>query len=112
MGNRAVITTSNALREDGSFDKNAIGIYLHWYGDLEDVQRFLDLAKDKGVRKPEEDNYGWAHLCQVIANDLGEYELTIGIDTLKNLDCNNGDNGVYIFKDWRIVDNFKKIKRR
>ena len=103
MGNRAVITTTNALRENGSLIKNEIGIYLHWDGSPEDVQRFLDLAKEKGVRKPEDDCYGWARLCQVIGEDIGGYELSIGIDRLERLDCANYDNGVYIFKDWTIV---------
>ena len=103
MGNRAVITTTNALREDGSLIKNEIGIYLHWCGGKEDVQRFLDLAKENGVRKPEEDNYGWARLCQVIGEDFGGYELSVGIEKLCCLDCANWDNGVYIFKDWTIV---------
>lgn len=103
MGNRAVITTTNALRENGSLKKNEIGIYLHWCGSPEDVQRFLDIAKAKGVRKPEDDCYGWARLCQVIGEDLGGYELSIGIDRLERLDCANYDNGVYIFKDWTIV---------
>ena len=111
MGNRAVITTTNALNENGTFKKHEIGIYLHWYGSEESVQNFLDLAKEKGVRKPEDDNYGWARLCQVIGEEIGGYELSIGIDTLEHLDCNNGDNGVYIFKDWKIVDHFKKIRR-
>ena len=103
MGNRAVITTTNALRENGSLIKNEIGIYLHWHGSPEDVQRFLDIAKTKGVRKPEDDCYGWARLCQVIGEDIGGYELSIGIDRLERLDCANYDNGVYIFKDWTIV---------
>ena len=103
MGNRAVITTTNALRENGSLKKNEIGIYLHWCGGQEDVQRFLDLAKEKGVRKPEDDCYGWARLCQVIGEDFGGYELSIGIEKLCCLGCANYDNGVYIFKDWTIV---------
>ena len=111
MGNRAVITTVNALRENGSFDMNEIGIYLHWHGSEEDVQHFLDLAKEKGVRKPEDDNYGWARLCQIIGEEIGGYELSVGIDTLKNLDCNNGDNGVYVIKDWQIVKHFDLIER-
>jgi len=110
MGNRAVITTTDAIKENGIFDKNAIGIYLHWDGSQEVVQRFLDLAKEKGVRKPEDDNYGWARLCQVIGEEIGGYELSIGIDTLKHLDCNNWDNGVYVFEDWKIVKQFDEIE--
>lgn len=103
MGNRAVITTTNALREDGSLIKDEIGIYLHWDGSYEDVARFLYLAKEKGVREPEDDNYGWARLCQVIGEEIGGYELSLGIDRLDRLDCANWDNGVYIFEDWKIV---------
>lgn len=109
MGNRAVITTTNSIKADGSFDRNEIGIYLHWHGSPEDVQRFLDLAKEKGVRKPEDDNYGWARLCQVIGEEIGGYELSIGIDILDRLDCNNGDNGVYVIKDWKIVQHLEEI---
>lgn len=103
MGNRAVITTTNALRENGSLKKNEIGIYLHWHGHYDEVQGFLDRAKNLGVRKPEDDCYGWARLCQVIGEEIGGYELSIGIDRLERLDCANYDNGVYIFKDWTIV---------
>lgn len=105
MGDRAVITTKKALREDGSLDKNEIGIYLHWNGCREDVQSFLDLAKAKGVRRPENDNYGWARLCQIIGEEIGGYELSIGIDRLEHLDCANYDNGVYIFDNWNIIKN-------
>ena len=103
MGNRAVITTTNALREDGSLIKDEIGIYLHWCGGRQGVQEYLDLAKEKGVRKPEDDNYGWARLCHVIGEDIGGYELSIGIDRLERLDCANGDCGVFVFENWKIV---------
>lgn len=103
MGNRAVITTTNSLRENGSLIKNEIGIYLHWHGSPEDVQHFLDIAKAKGVRRPEDDCYGWARLCQIIGEEIGGYELSVGIDILERLDCANYDNGVYIFKNWTIV---------
>ena len=57
----------------------------------------------KGYRRPEQDNYGWARLCQVIGNYFGG-ELSIGIDKYECLDTNNWDNGVYIIEDWEIVD--------
>lgn len=92
MGNRAVITTE---------DKQ-IGIYLHWNGGRDSVEAFLMYCKIKGYRAPDGDNYGWARLCQVIGNYLGG-GLSIGIDIYNKLDTDNGDNGVYIIRDWDIV---------
>ena len=92
MGNRAVITTE---------DKR-VGIYLHWNGGRDSVEAFLTYCFLKGYRKPEDDCYGWARLCQVIGNFFGG-TTSIGIDTLDHLDCDNWDNGVYIIKDWKII---------
>ena len=93
MGNRAVIRTK----------KNDIGVYLHWQGGRDSVRPFLAYCKMKDYRAPEEDSYGWAYLCQVICNFFNGSGLSIGIDRVKCLDCKNGDNGVYIIKDWEIV---------
>ena len=93
MGNRAVISTR----------EKKIGVYLHWNGGRDSVEAFLTYCKLKGYRTPESDNYGWARLCQVIGNWFGG-DCSIGIDTLDNLDCNNGDNGMYIIENWEIVD--------
>lgn len=93
MGNRAVITTR---------DKN-IGVYLHWNGGRDSVEAFLKYCELKGYRTPERDNYGWARLCQVIGNYFGG-ELSLGIDKYERLDRDNGDNGVYIIENWKIVD--------
>lgn len=100
MGNRAVITTQD----------EKIGIYLHWNGGKDSVEAFLKYCELKGYLPPEKDNYGWARLCQVIGNFFGG-ELSIGIDEYKNLDTDNGDNGVYIIKDWKII-NRKFFKRQ
>lgn len=96
MGNRAVITTQE------NFDNDGIGIYLHWNGGRDSVQAFLEFCKRKEYRPPEYDNYGWAYLCATIANFFGD-GLSIGIDKVSNLDCDNWDNGVYIIKGWDIV---------
>ena len=93
MGNRAVIRTK----------KNDIGVYLHWQGGRDSVSAFLAYCKMKGYRAPETDNYGWAYLCQVICNFFNGNGLSIGIDKVECLDCNNGDNGVYIIENWEIV---------
>jgi len=92
MGNRAVITDEN----------KRVGVYLHWNGGRDSVEAFLLYCKLKGYRAPENDCYGWARLCQVIGNYFGG-ELSVGIDTYDRLDTDNGDNGVYIIKDWEIV---------
>lgn len=92
MGNRAVITTQN----------KDLGVYLHWNGGRNSVEAFLLYCKLKGYRCPENDCYGWARLCQVIGNFFGG-EYSVGIDTYDKLDTDNGDNGVYIIKDWQIV---------
>ena len=96
MGNRAVITT----REN--FENNGVGVYLHWNGGRDSVEPFLEYCKIRGYRAPETDCYGWARLCQVIGNFFGG-NTSIGIDTLDHLDCDNGDNGVYIIENWEIV---------
>lgn len=93
MGNRAVITTRS----------KDIGVYLHWNGGRDSVEAFLKYCELKGYRTPERDNYGWARLCQIIGNYFGG-ELSIGIDKYERLDKDNGDNGVYIIENWKIVD--------
>ena len=92
MGNRGVITTE---------DKR-IGVYLHWNGGRDSVEAFLTYCDIKGYRPPECDCYGWARLCQVIGNYFGGI-LSVGIDLYERLDKENGDNGVYIIKNWGIV---------
>lgn len=93
MGNRAVITTK---------DKK-IGVYLHWNGGRDSVEAFLKYCELKHYRTPETDCYGWARLCQIIGNYFGG-NTSIGIDLYNRLDTDNGDNGVYIIEDWKIVD--------
>lgn len=97
MGNRAVITS----REN--FENNGVGIYLHWNGGRDSVEAFLKYCELKGYCKPDKDNYGWARLCQVIGNFFGG-ALSVGIDLVSRLDCDNHDNGTYIIEGWKIVD--------
>ena len=92
MGNRAVICTED----------KTLGVYVHWNGGRDSVEAFLLYCKMKGYRCPENDNYGWARLCQVIGNFFGGI-YSVGIDRYDRLDTDNGDNGTYIIKDWRIV---------
>lgn len=108
MGNRAVITTRENFENDG------VGIYVHWNGGYASIDAFLAYCELRGYRKPEDDNYGWSALCQVICNfntyltEVGSSSYladkpSVGIDILSNLDCDNHDNGVYIIENWRIV---------
>ncbi|MCR5732420.1 MAG: hypothetical protein K6G51_05735 [Sphaerochaetaceae bacterium] len=94
MGNRAVITTQ----------KKDIGVYLHYNGGRDSIEAFLTYCRFSGFRRPEVDNYGWARLCEVIANFFTPGDNGIGIDLYERLDTDNGDNGVYVIKNWRIVD--------
>ncbi len=89
MGNRAVIT----------FDKQ-VGIYLHWNGGRDSVEAFLKYCELKQHRP---DDYGIARLAQVIGNFFGG-TTSVGVGKYSNLDCDNCDNGVYVVKDWKIVD--------
>ena len=95
MGNRAVITTNKNLNETG--------IYLHWNGGRDSVEDFLAYCDLKHYRKPENDSYGYAMLINVITNFFGD-GLSCDVGNCQHLDCDNYDNGVYIIKDWRIVN--------
>jgi hypothetical protein len=94
MGNRAVI----------GFEGKKTGIYLHWNGGEESVRAFLECARTYGVRDPVRDSYGIARLVQIIGNFLGGSN-SLGIGNLEGLDCDNGDNGLYIVgQDWEIIE--------
>lgn len=60
------------------------------------------ICKDEGIRPPEEDNYGWARLCQIVGNAI-QGDLGIGIGIYDDLDGDNGDNGLYVIRGWRVV---------
>lgn len=101
MGNRAVIINKKDMK-NGEISPNQIGVYLHWNGGRDSVSAFLKYCEYKNYRTPDTDCYGWARLCQVIGNFFGG-TTSLGIDCAKNLDCDNGDNGVYIIEGWNIV---------
>ena len=98
MGNRAVITT-----EENFESRSGMGVYLHWNGGRDSVQGFLEYCRLRSFRTPESDDYGWARLCQVIGNFIGADGCSVGVDDIRHLDMDNGDNGTYLIKDWRIV---------
>lgn len=97
MGNRAVITTR----------KRDLGLYLHWNGGRDSVEAFLRYCELRGFRCPEQDDYGWARLCQVVANFIGGNGFSVGIlpyTTDEGMAAYGDDNGVYIIEGWKIVD--------
>ena len=98
MGNRAVITASTTKT-------TGVGIYVHWNGGLESVLAFLHVAKERGYRDPTNDpTYAMARLCGLICEffDL-KSSISVGIGQLKELDCDNRDNGVYVIgAGWAI----------
>lgn len=92
MADRCVITT----------EARELGVYLHYNGDPDFVASLLHYCYLAGIRKPENDCYGWARLVQVAANYFGG-TLSIGIDRYDKLDTDNWDNGTYIIRDWEII---------
>lgn len=97
MGNRAVITTR----------KRDLGLYLHWNGGRDSVEAFLRYCELRGFRCPERDDYGWARLCQVVANFMGGDGLSVGImpyTTDEEMVSCGDDNGVYVIEGWKVVD--------
>lgn len=97
MGDRAVLTTEGTKS----------GIYVHWTGSPEYIIAYAEAAKALKFRDTTDDpTYAMARLCGIICFDNGITGSTsVGIGDLDELDCDNGDNGVYVLgKDWQIVD--------
>jgi hypothetical protein len=98
MGNRAVITDKKNNYDHG------LGIYLHWNGGRDSVEAFITYCKLHKYTSISD-------LYRVIANwshgRIGELGL------LQDLDCDNGDNGLYIIDKWEIVDRkyFNRIEQ-
>jgi len=95
MGNRAVITTHENLKQ--------VGVYVHWNGGPESVLAVLAVCKDRKYRARD---YGMARFIGVWHELFGETEaLSLGVDIAENLDYHNHDNGTYIvdFDTWSIT---------
>lgn len=99
MGNRAVITL------DQSPTINSLGIYLHWNGGAESVLAFAQAAHDLGAlgRLGFDNSYTLARLVQIIGNFFGG-TLSVGVDTLGHLDCDNHDNGLFVINQTHDAD--------
>mgnify|MGYP003635020642 FL=1 len=99
MGNRAVIT----IKEKNIPQEDWQSLYLHWNGGRDTVEPLLHVAKLYDLRCQDDPSYAIARLSQIIGNTLGG-KLSLGVGTYKQLDTDNCDNGVYVVKDWEIVD--------
>lgn len=116
MGNRAVIIAENA---QGYIPP--VGIYLHWCGGYNCVAGWLAYCRMVGFPSPDGDNYGWARMAQVMGNTLDGRRvsdgMSLGIISVPDASVNvpdrtdekleevlsQGDNGIYIIRDWKIV---------
>lgn len=98
MGNRCVITTA-------PYRAGNTGIYLHWNGGEESVTGILEACRELGYRSPEKDCYGWAAIAYAVGLLFRYDGLSVGVDTVKRLDTDNGDNGTWLIRDWEIVGN-------
>ena len=119
MGNRAVVTFANKNQlekylNDASRPMHlegyvkdhpyAIGVYLHWNGGYDSVKSFCMACKELGYRNPVGDDYGIACFVMLVRNFFGIDGLSVGVDVLSRLDCDNGDNGVFVVDDeWDII---------
>jgi hypothetical protein len=84
MGNRAVIQIVGCQA----------GLYLHWNGGEASVLGFLQAARELGLAGSDP-QYLTARLAQIIGNWFGGC-LSLGVDHVDRLDCDNHDNGVYL----------------
>lgn len=118
MGNRAVIIAQN---KDGTVSD--IGLYVHWNGGFSSIQAFLAYCEMMKFRTPESDDYGWAHMAKIVGNffDGGSRSagLNVGIISVAKAKTESGtlaedavdrlspgDNGVYVIRNWHIVEHF------
>lgn len=119
MGNRAVVTFAEkndiqkyvkdckrTMHLEGFVKDNPgkVGVYLHWNGGYDSIMPFCMACRELGFRSPTYDDYGIACFVQLARNFFGIDGLSVGVDSLSNLDCDNGDNGVFVVDgEWEII---------
>jgi|TARA_R110000824_G_scaffold77608_3_gene196229 hypothetical protein len=94
MGNRAVICLKDNNQET-EVDDDDLGIYLHWSGSPDQVEHFLELARERMGDRLGDVSYGKARLLGVIHEQI-EGNLSLGLDLCQYLDTDNGNNGTYV----------------
>jgi len=100
MGSRAVITTSQADEIENSQDT---GLYTQFYGPRNCIEAFLVYCKMRQIPSPENNISGWDALYTVMNNFSGD-NARISIDKCCELNIELLDYGVYIIRDWEIID--------
>lgn len=119
MSNKALIM---GLGSDGELDE--LAIYLHWYGNSNQVKAFLAYCKMMKYRSLENDWYGWGQLAKTIGNFIDENKKSDGLSfgicsvshTWRGLNQKPGaltkdflyhscpgENGIYIVSDWKVI---------
>ena len=98
MGNRAVIAFDE-------YNDDAIGLYLHWNGGRDSIEGFLKATKKVMESRGKDKQYAKARFAQVIGVFLGG-NMSFGMGKRKELECDNGDNGVYVIdtENLEIID--------
>jgi len=101
MVDKAVITYWDNLDPKNSIRK---GIYLHKKGGRKRVEAFLIYGKLQELKNTYKSQFDIETLAWLINNAMcvGFYKFC-EVDETRNLNCDNGDNGVYLVKDWEIV---------
>ncbi len=92
MGNRAVLCLNDG---DESFNKDAVGIYLHWHGDINNIDYYLRVARKTMGDRLGDSEYAKARLIGVIHEEI-EGNLSLGVGIVGNMDYDNIDNGTYV----------------
>jgi hypothetical protein len=92
MGNRAVLCLNDS---DESFNKDAVGIYLHWHGDIKNIDYYLRVARKTMGDRLGDSEYAKARLIGVIHEEI-EGNLSLGVGIVRYMDYKNIDNGTYI----------------
>ena len=101
MGNRAVLVWKD---ENGHYDDDTMGVYLHWNGGRDSIEAFLAYCRMKDLKSPSENvSIGIRNFVDVVSWFFGSNQ-SICIDKLSGLDQDNWDNGVYVCDGWKIVD--------
>ncbi len=92
MGNRAVLCLNDS---DQGFNKEEVGIYLHWHGDIKNIDYYLRVARKRMGDRLGDSEYAKARLIGVIHEEI-DGNLSLGVGTVGQMDYNNKDNGTYV----------------